>query len=486
MRWALRFLAVVSVVACGKSGDGAGDGVAPDDDGGVVTPEVTDVSGTFHLGDESAPAAGFQLWLVDHSSFGIERIPLSETGGFSMPVERFTEGHVYSLHVVKDYVLYGDVDFAPDTEGTQAAFVYAGGYGFDVGDVTLALDGRGVLARGANALAGSLGGGFALSSEDGRLPNAAPSFTSAVVVGSQLVVMEPSVLLSSFYRAEDYPDLFARDLAAYSRVGVRVEASDLAAISKVVVAETGPWLKGARRATTDNVSPSRAPFWSASGYGLSASDRGFESAAYPGSVLGSGTLLGLKLTPVEGPQEVVWRVIDTVLSRPPRVLAADTAGTTAATIDYASTSTANGLTRPFCLSGDVQLAVEPPRDGAGDVVVDGTFDHIDVEIDFYGAAADPSAPLAVDPALLAAPFNEAIDGVTGDLPWAWDPTVRRLRVTLDQVAQGAASHALTISSGLLTATIGDVDVYNIRFRIYYRSTSGGAEGGTAFWIDRKC
>jgi hypothetical protein len=492
MRAVVAVLGVLAVVACGSSGDDDAPDVATEEDGGVLSPDMKDVTGTFHLGDGTTPAKDFELWIVDHTIGTIQHAAVADDGAFSFPVASLVADHGYSFHVVKDYVLYGDLDFDPGTAGLQGGVTYGGGYGFSVGAIDLELDTHGFLAPGGNLLPAAIGGSFAVDGSAGTLDTLGlPADLAIADAASQLDVFDASTLLYSFYRSGSNPSLYARDLAALSRIGTRIETSVETAVTRAIVSEAGAWLRTSKvaTATADPAGqlPAAAPFWSATDFQISPlAGARFATSAYPGGVPAIGTLIGVKLTPSEGAATTVFRALTTVLARPPSVLAADGAGGAAAAIDYASDSARNGLVRPVCVSADLNLTVAPPTDLADVAIADGTFDVIDVELDYYGRSGGRSVPVAPTVDQFSSPYEAATSGTANDLAWTWDPSARRLRFALAAGDQTAASHALTDPAALLPDAFGAAGVFTVRLRIYYRSTRGAIEGGMAFWLDLGC
>lgn len=489
----LIFVAIIIASAafrCGSSGDDSASTPSPEPSGSVIVPPVRDVSGSFYLGTTTTPAIGFELWIADHTAGNVDRIPLSDSGKFSLAIARFTESHVYSLHVVKNFVLYGDVDFDAVTPGTQGAFLYAGGYGFSVGDVVLALDDHGVLTPGTNRLAGSLGGGFTLTDEvNGSLNDyPVPEGVASVGVGSQLVVLDPVILLHSFYRSAANPRLFARDLAAFSRIGMRIEGKDASAVVRANLSEAGNWMSSARLATTDDTALEAAPFWSKSNYVFNKlSDTLYTANVYQGSVPDTGSMVSIKVTPEQGPQTFVWRAMGGVLSHPPSLHAVDASGNAVQTVDYVVDSGQNGLTKAFCQTGDVTLVVSPPLGPDGNIIADGTFDRVDVEFDYYATASARIIRITPSADQYATPYSRDLSGSTDDgLAWTWTPATNRVSFALDITAQAASTHVLELDSKIFPVSFGDMGVVKVRTRIYYRSSLDATEGGVAAWFDNHC
>lgn len=488
---ALAALLALVAFSCGRGGDSSGS----DDDeespptGGVLQPGAKSVTGLVLL-STGLPAKGYELWLVDHTAPSFIRQPLDDSGAFTMPLAYFIENHVYSLHLVRDYVYLGDVDFSPANAGTQAAIVYAGGYGFDTGTMTVALDAHGKIDRAAMALQAQVGGGFALKAdEDGTLAAyPVPTGAAAVGIGSRLVVLDPSTLLHSFYRSNQNAALYAKDLAALSRIGLGLTAKDDGGMERVFVAEGGKWLKSARQPPTDDASPADSPFWSTAGYeGAKIDGTHMSASAYVGALPDEGTMVVLRTQPTGGTQASVPRALPRVLGQPPQVMAADVSGGTPSVVDYASDTAVNGVTKPFCQTGDVTLTLAPPTTLAGAAVPGTVLEIIDVELDYYGLAAGKSTRLVPTADQFAAPYNTGVeDTELSDITRNWDPTRQRVRFTLGATAGAATTHTIKFWKELAPAGLGGLGVANIRLRIYYRSESDATEGGTVVWLTHSC
>ena len=161
------FLAIIVLVACGD------DGKIEHLDQPVSQPPMIvgnagpqQVTGQFFLGSEDHPAAGHDLWILDHTEPNYKQVRLDGNGAFRIAVSNFTTDHSYTFHLADDsWQLKGTLDLAKDSEGLQSSVRYGGGFGFDLGKVILGEDGFGRSDSSSEALQGTIGGGFQLDQE---------------------------------------------------------------------------------------------------------------------------------------------------------------------------------------------------------------------------------------------------------------------------------------------------------------------------------
>jgi hypothetical protein len=481
--------------SCGGAGDGGGGDDEPEDEGGggVVDDEVKDVSGHFYLGDTETPAAGYEIWIVDHDAPELMRHPLDKRGKFVAQLTAFTEGHVYSFHLVSRYVLVADIDLSSANAGTQAAFTYEGGYGFDLGDVVVPLDGRGMVDLSAGDPLGTVGGGFALrTAEDARFGSfPAPADFPTVAVGSRLLVFDASTALHSFYRRAENPTLYARDLAALSRLAVRVVPKDGKTVGRAYVAEAGAWLTSARVPASTDPETVEAPLWSEQDFALTpakhATDGAFEASVLTGALPTAGSIAIIKATPEDGKQSVVPRALETVLAVPPLVLAAAADGGAPVAIDYTGDGE-NGLTRPLCQTGEVSLTLASPLDVAGELLALAEGATITVEFAYYQLKAGRTVPIAVPAKTYASIWKANFDGSDAgdDMTMSWRAAPHVLTLTLGATAAAASSHTLTLAPSLFPATVGDQEIVGARLKITYAHPTSAAAAGVVFWLAKGC
>lgn len=483
-------VALVLFFSCGRGGDGGDDGDEEevDDDGGTVQPEITDVFGKFYYGSTSQPAVGSELWVLNHTGIETSTFELDEQGAFEIPLAFFTEDHVYSFHLVKQRQLIGNVDLAPDVDGSQTAFTYRGGYGFDMGEITVPLDRHGAIDLAAG-VTGSIGGGFSLitsfQADFSTFP--IPDWLSAVAVGNHLVISDASVLLTAFYLRDTHPVEYGQALAAWNRIGALVVSKEKEGVGRVIVEEGVPWLEAARIANSIEIPPEQAPLWSDTDLELpKRSPFEFRASAYLGRIVDQQALMTLRVASTDGIQVAVPRVVPRRLSMPPKVVGASAQGSGVAAVAYDSDSAQNGLSRPFCQSSTVVLELSPPLDEAGQPVPATTLNRIDVEFDYFKKVGGQAPRLKAVAKSFAAPYNKDYSDELTDMTRTWTIATQRLRFAVGETAGAAATQTITIDPKLLPAKIGADNVGKIRLRVYYRSETDATEGGSVVWLNKGC
>lgn len=484
------------VLACGQDGnDGPSSSTSP----GAVTPGVVDpgaksVSGSFFLGTTDVPAKGFEVWVIGHTAGGVYRYELGEDGVFSAPVSAFVEGNIYSLAIVDHFRLVGDIDLAPDVTGTQAAFTYAGGYGFDLGSIVLPLTNHGTVDPEAHP-SGEIGGGFALqaASATSLATFPLPPYLQRFEAGSQLDIFEPETLLQAFYRKATNPALYASALNVSSKIQYVLEAKEDGGVKRVFALYAGSWLPSARLSGSEDMTLPAAPLWSQTKFDFTAaSGTLFKASVFPGSFLEGVPLALIKVSPKSDedaptPQSVVPRMVSSMVSDPGAVtgIALNT-GDTITPVDYTSETDANGVTRPFCPRGDVTLALRGPLDQDGAQVAFDLLGTVDVALDFYGVIDGKTTRLPATALDFPVAYQVPIADVPeGGMTRSWDPANLTIRQTYDATAW-AAGLQVKIPSDMLIISVGPAGVYKIRARVYYRSVTGATEGAVAVWLAKGC
>jgi hypothetical protein len=320
-------LAVMSClfVACGSSGyDGPVD--APPEEPpvqgptGVVQQAVT-LTGTLHLGDTATPAAGYELWILDHSDGGMGRFPVGAAGEITVPLSIFRVDHRYSFHVVKGDRLLGDLDFGDSTDGAQSTLVYDGGYGFDLGDIIANVTSRGDVDIDDPGLGAEVGGGFSLDVDStatfATLPP--PDGVESFHFKSQLAVFDPISLLYDFYRRDANPARYAEALLEQSRVVVSLSTRSKDTVSRLSAFEGGQWLDASRLGANDaDARRGEAPLWSASGHMVPEVDgMSFLASVYTGALLAGNSFALFRVQPESGASLTVPRLLGRVYAVPP-------------------------------------------------------------------------------------------------------------------------------------------------------------------------
>lgn len=487
------FVLALLFAACGSDGERGSD-PAPADPGtptpGVIDPGSPNVFGKVFLGTVARPALDHEIWIVDHTAPGYTRHLIADDGTFSEPVTRFITNHVYTFHVVKDLRLLADVDLAPSTAGTQSALRYAGGYGFNMGEVVVPLTRGGEIDTAAASPPGLVGGGFSL------VMNAAvtldryplPPLLSRLDLGGSLVVLDPATLLHAFYLRSANPTLYAQELASHARLRLQATSIQEGELTRVVALEGGSWLPTARLALNDESDYSGAPLWSTTSFDVKAIDaKSFEASVYPGQRLAPSPLLIVKAQPDDGPQLVVPRVARPLVGLPPLLTAIAANGGVPAAIDYASTTATNGLTRPFCQTGAVTMTLAAPLDLAGIAIPGATLELIDVYLDYYGIVDGKTTKLVHRVADLPAAYQSAFeDPAVSDVTRSWSPTEARFRFARGTTSQVAPTVDVRIPAELMLNGVDGAGVFRTRMRVYFRSATGAAEAGVAIWLKRPC
>ncbi len=483
--------------SCSKEGD---DVASPAPTPATVTTGVVDtglktISGTVVLGNGN-PAEGYELWTLDHTSGNFRRDLIGAAGTFAIPITYFVANDVYTMHVARDFVLVADIDMSAALPGEQLAFTYQNGIGYDVGKLTVPLDVRGTPGRSNGALQGRLAGGFGLANDNASNFNTIPTpfLASVVAAGSQLIVLDPATILHAFYRKDQNQRLYAEELASHARVGFRIASEYEDRFTRGSVLEAGDWLRSARVAGEADEPHGGASLWAQSNFTLTTRPDRKEllASVFSGGILSADTFVVLELTPKDGRAEIqVPRRIGAAVGMPPKLTAVSVSGAVPVALDYANDTVANGLTRPFCRKGDVAMTLEPPKDLSLAPFPAGTFDTLELTLDYFGIGN--GVPLRLPAALadLPAEYAEAFEQESGvDSRLEWDPALLLYRVSFGTADLGAASHTLTLPAAIFVNAInteaGAAGIYYIRVRATYRDSNGAAAGGVAIWIDGSC
>ena len=479
-------------VACSGSGTGGSDDGEGDDDGGtdgVVTDEPTAVTGQFFLGDQTTPAEGHEIWVIDHDDGSYLRQDLDPTGAFSIPIERFVEDHVYSLELVRGYQSLGPIDLSAPNDGVQSGFLYEGGFGFDLGKVVLALDDYGRYDPDAGSLLARVGGGFSLSNQS-ALSLAAiplPEDVNGVSMSSDLTVTDPQTVLSAFYRRSDYPDLYQRAVAEGTRVQFEVTTERNDMYDGVEMLQAGDWLNGSRLSASPATAWATAPRWIDSAFKFTqTAKKTYKGSAFAGRALPVGSLAVVQLRPKSDAGYQVPAILQQAFTMIPKVSAVGFNGAGTAAVDYESSSALNGLTRAFCRTGDVSLVVEPPLDESGGVIDAANIQAINATFDYFGLAGNRSVELKAAVADFAGDFDDVYtDSPNADLTRTWDPETRT--VTLEFSAAGFAlpTQDFDLWSELFLTEAGEGSVFSIRVRLTYQLTDGST-AATVIWFSEDC
>lgn len=538
------------IVACGSSGDDESDAAppeAPPTQGppGVVQRAVA-LTGTLYLGDTDTPAAGYELWILDHSDGGMGTFPVGAAGEIAVPLSIFRVGHRYSFHVVKGDRLLGDLDFGASTDGAQATLIYDGGYGFALGDVIARITSRGDIDVDDPGLGAELGGGFTLDVDStatfATLPP--PDGVESFHYKSQLVVFDPITLLYAFYHRATYPERYAEALLDQSRIVVSLSTRSKDTVTRLSLYDGGQWLDASRLAE-DAADASRggAPLWSASGHIVPKTDgKSFLASVYTGALLAENSFALFRVQPASGATLTVPRLLGRVHAVPPKPTAIALDGGTPVAIDYAlpasstgtdsatdtatdtatgtstattlrslqtetlgsedlrrapadraeedSPATPQGLLTPFCYADQgVTVDYDPPLDEDGEAIVGTRYGVVAVVLDYYGVGDDGRTTLleaaAEDfPGDFAAAYT---DPAATDPTRSWDPGTRTATFTwTDEAAAAMSSARLSLWQEVFLESAGGSDVSRIRLRTYFRGKDDPGEAASALWLRRGC
>ena len=489
----LTALATLLFFRCGHAGDSGVEAppVSPPQITGTVDTSVKTLSGAIYVGDTSHPAVDYEIWLLDHTTSTFLRAPVTDTGVYRFDLEAFPEGDIFSLHVIDHMRHIADVDLSDALGGTQGAFTYGGGSGFIMRDLVVPVTTRGDIDRDVDVVTGSIGGGFALRTSVATSIDdvATAAHTKVIAIGSQLFVFDPTTMLTSFVQRASNPTAYSRDLAGLSRIGIYAlaDADDRFLAGDVV--EGGSWLDVARAASITSASGAAGGLWSATGFEMNlVSPRELSQSVLLGDVPAGDEMAIVRLRPSDGSAEPMSpRRIGKIVGVPPIVVAAAADGGSPSTLDYASSTAPNGLTRAFCRKGDVTIDVEPPRDVKGSSLA-GSFDRIEVGLDYFSTGDDGrKKTLASSAAAFPSPFNaNKTDAYGADSRRVWSPATAIATFELGATDKVASQPRLVIPSALLLTKIGNEDVGYIRMRIIFRTTSGAIAAGTGFWLYEGC
>src|SRR5690606_18561682 len=149
------------------------------------------------------------------------------------------------------------------------------------------------------------------------------------------------------------PELYRRELNSRSKLLVKVQSEDEGAIDRVSVFQAGGWLDTSRFAKPGTMGPAEAVLWNQTGFELQAvKDKSYHADVYSGAPVRPGAISLLKIVPSGSTPEFIGpTILRHSFSMPPKLSAINLVGGTPAPIDYSSSTSENGLTRPFCTTG---------------------------------------------------------------------------------------------------------------------------------------
>lgn len=492
---AARYLVGLVLVTLGCGGGGTtnhGEEFPVEAPPKAVDPLAANVRGRFKTAAGDLPQGHFEVWLFDHTTSGLSRQQLGEHGSLVIPINAFSIDHDYSLHLVADFRVMGDIDMSSIVSGKQSLFHYSGGEGFDLGDVVVSTDKWGRLASQA-PLVGAIGGGFSIVADGngafGAFP--LPKWLSSAWFGSQLIVTNAEMLLKAFYGRETAPELYQREVRRSSRLAIEVHGAGSGQVAGAFVAEAGTWLVGARLPAGADPSPETAALWLQPGGGgapLATKDQvTFTASVYAPDLSRLGEAAILRTVPADGGGGIMVPVqVPRLVSMPPQVLAVSGSGATPAAIAYGSAA-ADGLSKPICRTDALVIKVAMPLDENGQAIPATVLNRIDVMVEYFVMQNGRTVGMAASADQFSAPFNASVkDDTLPGISRSWDPATATARFDLGASATASLQPTIALWSQLFPATIKGQTVTNVRLSIVMKSTAEATAAGTLLWLANNC
>lgn len=449
---------------------------------------------------------GYEVWILDYIDGSSARFPLDASGKLSIPLSIFKVDHVYSFFLAKNMRMISGFDFSAATDGPQSALVYDGGYGFDLGKITVKRNHLGEVDLLNPGLGALYGGGFRLATNQGaNLADLPPpvGVESFDVVG-QLNVFDPIDLRYGFYTREYNSAGYAAGLREYSRFIVSLKTRFENSLSSVSLHEADEWVAGTRLADANpNVARRSSPLWSESEYIVPTTNKtDFIASVFVGDILRKDSFAIFKLIPEYGPTLLVPRDISKMITVPPLLREISLDGGPMVRVDYSSdysftttemtglASSADGLLIPFCYREQkAVLSYELPRGLDGNFLVGPRYGIVDVVIDYYKKQTDGRIlPLQSSPVDFSEGFaKKKSDTVTDGPSRQWDPEAATVRfVWGDQDAAAMSRALIELSPEMFPLTVAGELADHFRLRVYYRHKDHPGEAASAFFIRRGC
>jgi hypothetical protein len=492
----LCYLGVVTQ-SCGTFGNEEDGDAGDSDDDSTTTPDTGTstnyVTGLFQLDEDETPAAGYQIWILNHSERSFVSIDLDEFGAFSRSVRDFQNSSIYTIHLVnKDYVEIGMLDMSAAAEGVQGAITYNGGLGFNMGTVIVNIDSKGVVDEDSTGLDVKVGGGFSVSTSSTidfkSFPF--PEYATKIDLESELTVFEPSKLLNSFYLRDTNTESYSLALAENSRIYGFVASTAEDGISSASVFRSGDWLSSARIAPNTYSNPDEGALWSVSSYNFTAPNSStFEANIYSGRVVKKNTILLVSISPNSESQPFIGpTVLRYSFSMTPKLDAISVTGGTPSEIDYTSSSAENGLTRPFCVTtSDLVFDLDPPEDADGTAVTHTVLDTIQIDYVYYYLKSSKLTAVSPDASDYGGDFGEDYsDTSLADITRNWDVSEQSATFTLGTTAGASSPRQVTAWGDLLLDTADGKTVDKIELRIYFKHSADLQRSGIVVWLDPDC
>jgi hypothetical protein len=465
-----------------------------DASGRELAASCASLSGRIAWQDEASSNSGAEIWLLDHTLGAVIQRPIRPDGFYRFECGLFAEKSVLSLHLVKDQRLIADFDFSDVQPGIQGAFSYAGGVGHDLGKAVVPRNLRGEIGFLPQGLSARIGGGFRVNPEIAiDLNEFGESFSPLrMTAASQLIIGSPNSILQSFYLADENMAAYRRDLTTFSRVRFRVSTSETGFIRRVNLLGESSWLRFARVPKGDDSGPA-SEYWSDKQLELRQNENGdlYSIDVFLGFIPKLGDMGFFQVYKSAGSLLSIPRLVDQVVLFPPMVTAFGAGvGAGVSTIDYREQSQKNGLTRPFCDSGDIRFSLQPPRNGLPGspgvtYLAEGPSARIVVRMEYYAEISGNSPSIESIPEDYSVAFRQAhTQTVDGSVKRTWHPNAQELTFFADNGLYGEKT--ITIPRGVLPDRVGGQNVSLTKLRIFWEDVKSSTGGGTALWLKKLC
>jgi hypothetical protein len=452
------------LLSCGNGGKSKGGQQAAT--GGESPPAtqsgLTELTGSVFVDSSDQPAESYIIALIDHTDLVVEEEALGSDGIFSFPLTKFVGDHIYSLELLSDNrIRVDDFDLLPAITGDQNGFTYTpGGEGSDLGFSIVRTDGFGTIDREATVIGGYISGGFtAIEGAYGAADLSMPAGVSSVLLGSTLHPTSTNQILESFYLNGNFPKKYAGALSETSGIVLRVKGkgSDKLLASRVSM---GPaWISGARKIATETGLPES---WSKDNFEIpTITDYSAEANVLTGGVVDEMSSLAIEIQIADKDPIFVNRMLDHVIVLPPKVDTISLNSGSEIAIDYESTTSENGLSRPFLWSaGSVRLGVHVPMTASGAALRSDTLTKATIDFTYYSInEAGDLNKASISRSDYADPFDQAGGiGTDASVRRSWNPDNFQMSYALDVAAvQGLDTIGLLIDSNALLFTKESVD-----------------------------
>jgi hypothetical protein len=480
-------LVFVLIAGCGKSGDNSSkDGGGGNNDGGDIGNDPKEVTGSFYFETTEIPAIGVELVLSNWTDLSMRTYPIKNDGSVTLALSEFAEGQVYSFHLIIDDQKVADLDLAT-TSGLQSGFVYRGGYGFDLGQIIIPKDSRGIILVSDSGIEASIGGGFSIDDDNGLTLEGfpAPIFTSEAAVMPSMIVSDAADLYYGILNPLDSIEI-ERVRSKYSALSFRVNAKSTDAVVRSFISRTSDWYKGAKIIPSEFASSSSAVFWLNTDYMLTQNGTVFSADVVTGEEV-VNKLIYLKVEGKDPPQSELLRTVDSSYSTPPYLEGINLTGGIPTVLDYDLPSLTNGLTTAFChASGSVVMDVFAPSDKDSVPVLGDILDTIEMSLDYYSQQGGVASQIAPTSPLIA-PYDKDITAtVVGNYTESWHAELKAKTFVMNSAAALLSKHRLTLESTLFPTALAGKTISRIKVKILFKSRNHPGKSGSVFWIRKDC